>query len=120
MLSYYINKKYSSVDWPAPPPLPAFPLKKTDHELNTIFSLVLHEGSHKRKLALLGPITGTASPLPPPLFVVPPLQLRTKILAASLTERPVASEHVGEVGDHVERSVDDVRRGQVHDEVVRH
>ena len=37
-----------------------------------------------------------------------------------LTERPVASEHVGEVGDDVEGGVDDVGHGEVDDEVVRH
>ena len=37
-----------------------------------------------------------------------------------LTERPVAGEHVGEVGYDVEGGVDDVCHGQVDDEVVRH
>ena len=35
-----------------------------------------------------------------------------------LTKRPVAREHVGKVGDHVEGSVDDVGHREVDDEVV--
>ena len=37
-----------------------------------------------------------------------------------LTKRPIASEHVGEVGDDVEGGVDDVGHREVDDEVVCH
>ena len=37
-----------------------------------------------------------------------------------LTKRPVASEHVGKIGDDIEGGVDDIGHGQVDDEVVRH
>ena len=37
-----------------------------------------------------------------------------------LTKGPISGEHVGEVGNDVEGSVDDIRRGEVDDEVVGH
>ena len=39
-------------------------------------------------------------------------------LFSQLTKGPVARKHVGEVGDDVEGGVDDIRHGQVDDEVV--
>ena len=38
----------------------------------------------------------------------------------NVTERPVPCEHVGEVWYDVEGGVDDVRDGEVYQEVVRH
>ena len=42
------------------------------------------------------------------------------IINYNFTKRPVPCEHVGEVWNHIEGSIHDIRYGEVHYEVVGH